>query len=334
VLVCGDTIVWKGASSTSLCTIATTRIIQEVLHRNAVHPGVLTMCQGSGRTIGEKIIQDHRLKLISFTGSTEIGRRVSIAVHTRFGRTILELGGNNGVIVNDDANVEMALNAVLFGSVGTCGQRCTTTRRLFLHKNIHDSFLPRLISAYKKVVIGDPLQQGTLMGPLHTRAAVKEYTDGIRDIKAQGGTILYGGEVIQGKQGNFVLPTIVSIDPHAAIINTELFVPILYVIKFDTMEEVMRYHNSVPQGLSSSLFTTSHQLAWNWTSQNGSDCGIVNVNIGTSGAEIGGAFGGEKETGSGREAGSDAWKQYMRQSTCTINFSNELPLAQGIRFFD
>eukprot|EP00004_Rigifila_ramosa_P006641 TRINITY_DN1751_c0_g1_i1.p1 TRINITY_DN1751_c0_g1~~TRINITY_DN1751_c0_g1_i1.p1 ORF type:complete len:533 (+),score=131.45 TRINITY_DN1751_c0_g1_i1:62-1600(+) len=331
-LICGDTIVWKGASSTSLCTVAVTKIIADVLARNALPHGIFTTCQGSGKTVGERLIQDERLKLISFTGSTSIGRRVSAAVHSRFGRTILELGGNNGIVVMSDADLDLALNATLFGSVGTAGQRCTTTRRLFLHESIHDTFVSRLLGAYKQVKIGNPLESGVLCGPLHTKAAVKEYLDGIAEIKKQGGVVLTGGERVPNTTGNFVYPTIVSIRHDAEIINTELFVPILYIIKFSTFEQAIEWHNSVPQGLSSALFSRSQQLMWQWIGATGSDCGLVNVNIGTSGAEIGGAFGGEKETGNGREAGSDSWKQYMRQSTCTINYSNELPLAQGLNF--
>lgn len=331
-LICGNTNIWKGASSTSLCTIATTKLIARVFARHNVPAGVLVTCQGSGATIGEKIITDPRLHLISFTGSTEIGRRCSEAVHRHFGRTILELGGNNAIIAMGDCNLDLLIRACVFAAVGTAGQRCTSLRRLIIHESIYETVVERLVKSYGQVRIGDPLEQGTLMGPLHTPAAVKEYTEGIVEILKQGGKVLTGGKAIEGKSGNWVEPTIVAIEPSAEIVKTELFVPILYVLKFSTLEEAIEINNSVPQGLSSSIFTSNFQGVMKWLGPEGSDCGIVNVNIGTSGAEIGGAFGGEKETGGGRESGSDSWKQYMRRSTCTLNYGNSLPLAQGINF--
>lgn len=329
--ICGNTNIWKGASSTCLVTCALTRIIGNVLERNDCPPGVFTMVTGPGRTVGEMLIQDKRLTLVSFTGSTEIGRRVSTAVHTRFGRTILELGGNNSSIVCADADLDLAVRASVFGAVGTAGQRCTSLRRLVIHEDVYDTVVERMVTAYKGVPIGDPLKDGTLMGPLHTEAAVKEYTDGLAEIVKQGGKILTGGKVLDGP-GHFVEPTIVEIAHDAEIVKTELFVPILYVIKFSTVAEAIAINNEVPQGLSSSIFTADMKNVFEWTGPRGSDCGLVNVNCGTSGAEIGGAFGGEKETGGGRESGSDAWKQYMRRSTCTINYGKDLPLAQGIKF--
>lgn len=330
-LVCGNCQIWKGASTTSLTTIAVTKIIASVFEQHKLPPSIFTMICGSGRTVGEMFITDSRLSLISFTGSTGIGKRISTAVHGRFGRTILELGGNNAIIVMDDADLDMAVRSILFAAVGTCGQRCTTCRRVIAHEKVYQTLLDRLKNAYKQVRIGDPLKEGTLCGPLHTKSAVKEYEDGLKTIQQQGGKIVCGGKVIPG-EGNFVEPTIVEIDRSASIVKEELFVPILYFIKAKDLEDAIQINNGVPQGLSSSLFTSNHSNLFKWIGPNGSDCGIVNVNIPTNGAEIGGAFGGEKETGGGRESGSDSWKQYMRRSTCTINYSKDLPLAQGINF--
>jgi aldehyde dehydrogenase family 7 protein A1 len=330
-MICGNCNIWKGASTTPLVTIATARIITEVLERNHIEPGVFTCVIGSGRTIGERLLQDKRISLLSFTGSSEVGVHVSEVVHRRFGRTILELGGNNAVIVMPDANLELALRGCVFSAVGTAGQRCTSLRRLIIHESVYDKVVSSLVAAYKTVRIGDPLDASTLMGPLHTAGAVKEYEEGLVEIAKQGGKVLVGGKRIE-REGNFVEPTIVEILPSAEIVKTELFVPILYVMKFKTLEEAIEINNSVPQGLSSSLFTTDVRAAFKWMGPSGSDCGIVNVNVGTSGAEIGGAFGGEKDTGGGRESGSDSWKQYMRRSTCTINYTDKLPLAQGVSF--
>ena len=335
-LICGNLMLWKGASSTSLCTIATGKIVGDVLKAHGFG-SVHTVCQGSGATIGEKFIHDPRLQLVSFTGSTEIGQRISTEVHKRFGRTILELGGNNAVIIMDDADLDLALKGCTFSAVGTAGQRCTTLRRLIIHDSVYDAFVEKLKKVYGSIRIGNPLEAGTLMGPLHSKAAVKEYLDGIETIKSQGGKIIHGGERYSGvanggESGNYVLPTLVEIEADVPIVKTELFVPILYLIRFKTFEEAVKINNSVPQGLSSSIFTKNIQNYFRWVGPLGSDCGIVNCNIGPSGAEIGGAFGGEKETGGGRESGSDSWKQYMRRSTCTVNFTNNLPLAQGVKF--
>eukprot|EP00029_Vermamoeba_vermiformis_P003767 TRINITY_DN142_c0_g1_i1.p1 TRINITY_DN142_c0_g1~~TRINITY_DN142_c0_g1_i1.p1 ORF type:complete len:535 (+),score=185.68 TRINITY_DN142_c0_g1_i1:34-1605(+) len=341
-LVCGNCEIWKGATTTSLCSLAITKVVQRVFDRYNVPHGVHCTISGDGRRIGEMLTQDKSLNLISFTGSTSIGRRISEAVNSRFGRTILELGGNNAVVVMDDANIQMALRSILFAAVGTCGQRCTTARRLLLHENIYDSFVESLKAAYKQIRIGDPMEQGTTMGPLHTANAVKEFEQGLKTIQEQGGKILMGGNVLKGQvknkagvvvEGNFVEPTLVATPADAPIVKEELFVPILHIIKFKTFEEAIELNNSVPQGLSSSLFSNNMRNVFVWAhSARGSDCGLVNVNLPTNGAEIGGAFGGEKETGAGRESGSDSWKQYMRRMTVTINYSTELPLAQGIKF--
>jgi len=260
-----------------------------------------------------------------------VGTRVSELVSKRFGKKILELGGNNAMIVMDDADLNLALRATLFSAVGTAGQRCTSLRRLYLHEKIYDDFLAKLRTAYGSVKIGNPLQAGVLCGPLHTKGAIKEFTEGLAKAQSQGGKVVFGGKVLAGP-GNFVEPTLVTIPANAQIVNEELFVPLLYVMKFGTLSEAIALNNAVPQGLASSLFTRNQAAVFQWTGPSGSDCGIVNVNIGPSGAEIGGAFGGEKETGGGRESGSDSWKQYMRRSTCTINHSKGLPLAQGIQF--
>lgn len=331
-LVCGDTIVWKGASSTSLVSIAMTKIIAQVFVDNGLPPSILTMVVGPGGTVGEELMKDPRIKLVSFTGSTHIGRHVSNIVNGRFARTILELGGNNAVIIMDDADVELALRACVFAAVGTAGQRCTSLRRLIVHESLYDTVRDRMAATYANIRIGDPLDSENLMGPLHTPSAVREYLEGIETIKSQGGRIVYGGEALTDKPGFFVKPTLVEIEHDKPIVSQELFVPILYLIKFRTLDEAIAINNEVPQGLSSGLFTNNVKNAWRWVGPNGSDCGLVNVNMGPSGAEIGGAFGGEKETGGGRESGSDSWKQYMRRSTCAINYSSQLPLAQGVKF--
>ena len=329
--VCGNTHIWKPASTTSLVTLACARIVADVLERCGAPAGVFTCIVGPGRSVGERLLTDKRLALISFTGSSAVGEHVSATVHRRFGRTILELGGNNATIVMPDANLDMALRASVFGAVGTAGQRCTSLRRLLVHEAVYVGFVAKLVAAYKTIVPGDPLAEGTLCGPLHTRAAVKEFEEGLAEIARQGGRVLAGGKAIAGP-GNFVEPTLVEIQHSAPCVQEELFVPVLYVIKVASFEEAVALNNDVPQGLSSSIFTGSMQLAFRWMGPSGSDCGIVNVNAGTSGAEIGGAFGGEKATGGGRESGSDSWKQYMRRSTCTVNYSQSLPLAQGVKF--
>ena len=326
--VCGDCVLWRPSSETPLTAIAVEKICNRVLDRHGLK-GVFNLAIGSSGEIGEALIHDRRIPLVSFTGSTEVGRHVAEAVAGRLGRTILELGGNNGIIAMDDANIDLLLRAVLFGAVGTAGQRCTTTRRLFLDRGISASVTAALVSAYGQVKIGDPLDEGTLMGPLVNRRAVDLMMDGIRRIREQGGEILAGGEHITGC---YVKPTLVRARPDMPILKEEIFAPILYVVEFDDPDQAIHWHNDVPQGLSSAMFTTSLISAETFLSHRGSDCGIANINIGTSGAEIGGAFGGEKDTGGGRESGSDAWKAYMRRQTNTINWSTQLPLAQGIRW--
>jgi len=324
--VCGDCVVWKPSSQTPLCAIAVQKICNRVFERNGVK-GVLNLV--IGRDVGERMLEDRRLPLISFTGSSQVGVHVAEVVGKRLGRTILELGGNNGIVVMNDANLDLAIRAVVFGAVGTAGQRCTTTRRLFLQRGIAERMTEALVAAYKQVKIGNPLDDATVMGPLVTRDAVTEMLHGLETIQQQGGQILYGGRHLGG---SFVEPALVRAKPGIPILREEIFAPILYLIEFDTLEEAIDLHNAVPQGLSSSIFTTNVQAAETFLSHRGSDCGIANVNIGTSGAEIGGAFGGEKDTGGGREAGSDSWKAYMRRQTNTINWSSDLPLAQGIQF--
>ncbi|MCK5690652.1 aldehyde dehydrogenase family protein, partial [Myxococcota bacterium] len=332
--VAGDPVIWKPSSKTPLCGVAVQKIADEVLKENGFE-GVMNMVIGTGRTIGEKMLHDPRVPLISATGSTYMGRHVAEVVAKRFGRAILELGGNNALVVMDDANQDLALRATLFGSVGTAGQRCTSTRRLILHKDIHNEFLDKLVAAYKQVKIGDALNPDTLMGPLIEKSAVTTMTDALKAAEEQGGEVIYGGKVLEGDEypgGCYIQPAIVKARNDMAIVHAETFAPILYVMSFETVDEAIALQNGVPQGLSSSIFTESMMNAERFTSGMGSDCGIANVNVGTSGAEIGGAFGGEKETGGGREAGSDSWKVYMRRQTQTINWSGEMPLAQGITF--
>jgi aldehyde dehydrogenase (NAD+) len=326
--VCGDCVLWRPSSETPLTAIAVQKICNRVLDRHGLK-GVFNLVIGPSKPIGETLIRDRRIPLISFTGSTEVGRHVSAVVAERLGRTILELGGNNGIIVMDDANPDLVLRAVLFGAVGTAGQRCTTTRRLFLQKGIAPKITDALAKAYRQVRIGDPMEEATIMGPLVNRRAVVDMMDGIRRIREQGGEILLGGDRMMGC---FVQPTLVRARPEMPILKEEIFAPILYLIEFDHLDEAIHWHNDVPQGLSSAMFTTSLIASETFLSHRGSDCGIANINIGTSGAEIGGAFGGEKDTGGGRESGSDAWKAYMRRQTNTINWSTQLPLAQGIQF--
>ncbi|XP_033114924.1 alpha-aminoadipic semialdehyde dehydrogenase-like [Anneissia japonica] len=330
-LACGNTLLWKGAPSTPLVSVAITKIMTDTLINNDISPAVCSMITG-GTDIGEAISHDTRIPLVSFTGSTPVGQKVGTIVQERFGRSILELGGNNAIIVMDDANLDMVVPAVLFASVGTTGQRCTTTRRLIVHENIHDQVVERLRKAYSQVRIGNPLDEDTLYGPMHSQAGVDMYEKAVNDAQAQGGNIEYGGKTIY-REGFYVEPTIVSGLKHDAdVVQTETFAPILYILKTKNLEEAISWNNEVKQGLSSSLFTQNIESIFQWMGPHGSDCGVVNVNIPTSGAEIGGAFGGEKHTGGGRESGSDAWKQYMRRATCTINYSKELPLAQGIKF--
>jgi len=326
--VCGDCVIWKPSGETPLTAIAVHRICRRVLESHG-WPGVFNLCVGPGADIGEAIAADPRVPLVSFTGSTATGRQVATQVAGRLGRTILELGGNNGAIVMDDANLELAAAAILFGAIGTAGQRCTTTRRLFLQRGIAAKLRHALAGAYKQLRIGDPLDPKTGMGPLIHERAVQNMMRGLRAAKEQGGEVIYGGRRLSGC---FVEPALVAAHPGMPILQEEIFAPILYLIEFERPEEAIAWHNAVPQGLSSAIFTSNIAAAEMFLSQRGSDCGIANVNLGTSGAEIGGAFGGEKDTGGGREAGSDAWKAYMRRQTSTINGSSELPLAQGIRF--
>jgi aldehyde dehydrogenase (NAD+) len=293
---------------------------------------VFNLVIGTGRDVGERIINDPRLPLISFTGSVRVGRHIAEAAAGRLGRTILELGGNNGIIVAEDASLDLAVRAILFGAVGTAGQRCTTTRRILVHRDIADDFTDRLVNAYRQVKIGDPLEDGTLMGPLVNQRAVGDMMAALRIARSQGGQVLTGGRELPDKGPCFVEPTIIKMAEQTQLVCEETFAPILYLMEYETLDEAISIHNDVPQGLSSAIFTTSLLTAENFLACTGSDCGIANVNIGTSGAEIGGAFGGEKETGGGRESGSDAWKGYMRRQTTTINWSGELPLAQGIQF--
>ena len=328
--VCGDTVIWKPSSQTPLTAIAVQHICNRVMARFGCD-GVFNLVIGSGREVGQRLVDDARVPLISFTGSTAQGRKVATSVAGRFGRSILELGGNNAVIVMDDANLDLALRAIVFAAVGTAGQRCTTLRRLLLQKGVHATLLERLAKAYASVPIGDPLDPGTLMGPLVSETAVADMMAALDKVREQGGKIVTGGKKVAGA-GNFVEPTIVKAHPGLAIAEEETFAPILYVYEFETLDDALSIHNGVPQGLSSAIFTNGLLAAERFLSSEGSDCGIANVNIGTSGAEIGGAFGGEKETGGGREAGSDAWKAYMRRQTCTVNFSHDLPLAQGVKF--
>ncbi len=330
--VCGDTVVWKPSSATPLCAVAVQHVCNRVMQRNGLR-GIFNVLCGRGSVVGEALCQDARVPLVSFTGSTEMGRRVNETVARRFGRTILELGGNNALVVLADADLDLALRAVLFGAVGTAGQRCTTTRRVLVDRAVAAAFAERLVKAYGQVRIGDPLAEGTLMGPLVNPQAIADMQAALEAVRAQGGEILYGGRVLPGP-GYFVEPCIVRARSDMPIVRQETFAPILYVIEVDGVDDAIAQNNAVPQGLSSALFSTNLLATEAWLSHRGSDCGIANVNVGTSGAEIGGAFGGEKETGGGRESGSDSWKQYMRRQTCTINWSRDLPLAQGIRFGD
>ena len=330
--VCGNTVIWKPSELTPLVAIALTKIASQVASSHGF-PALFTLLTGDGPEIGIKLAADTRLPLISATGSCHMGRSVGQSVAARFGRSLLELGGNNALIVLEDADLELATRAVAFGAVGTAGQRCTTTRRLLLHKNIRDKFLTKLINSYSQIKIGNPLESGILMGPLISMKSVDSYKNAINTAKTQGGKILFGGNVLEHKLSSlYVEPCIILANSKMEIVKEETFAPILYVLEINSLDDAINIQNSVPQGLSSSLFTTSIKSAELFLSSRGSDCGIANINIGTSGAEIGGAFGGEKETGGGIEAGSDSWKAYMRRQTNTINWSDELPLAQGIEF--
>jgi len=334
-LVCGDTVVWKPSSKVMLCSIAVHNIIADVLKANDVPEGTVCLVAGNSKNVGDNFLGDKRVPLISATGSTAVGKRVGRIVGERLGRSLLELGGNNAIIITPEADFEMAPLAVLFGSVGTCGQRCTSTRRLIIHESVYDTVKNKLIKAYQQIRIGNPLDPKTLVGPLIDKNAVNDFTNAIAEVKNEGGTIAYGGEILSGEgyeSGCFVVPCIAEVQNHYKIVQHETFAPILYLIKYKTIEEAIELQNDVPQGLSSSIFSNNMRETELFLSTRGSDCGIANVNIGTSGAEIGGAFGGEKETGGGRESGSDSWKIYMRRQTNTINYGTDLPLAQGIVF--
>ena len=335
--VCGDTTLWKPSEKTPLTAIACIKIAEKVCRDCGVDPAIFCLAIGDGPSIGELMTNDRRIPLVSATGSTRMGRRVGEVVAKRFGRTILELGGNNAIIVASSADLKLAKRAILFGAVGTAGQRCTTTRRIIVHESIKQELIDSLIAGYKQVPIGSPLKSGTLMGPLIDVTAMQHMMTAIAEAKKSGGRILYGGERLNGKNqpgGLYVTPCIIEAKNEWPVVQHETFAPILYVMTYRDFDAAIAMQNGVPQGLSSAIFTTDLREAEKFLSARGSDCGIANVNIGTSGAEIGGAFGGEKETGGGRESGSDAWKAYMRRQTVTVNYSDSLPLAQGIKFGD
>ncbi|SFG29833.1 aldehyde dehydrogenase (NAD+) [Desulfotomaculum arcticum] len=333
--IAGDVMIWKPSSVTPLTAIAVQKIVNKVVKEQGLPEGIFNLLISQGSTVGQEMLQDKRIPLISFTGSIPTGRRVAEQVAGRLGKTILELGGNNAIIITENANLDLAIRAVLFGAVGTSGQRCTTTRRLIIHDSIYDTFISKLTAAYKQVKIGNPFNQDTVMGPLVNKTAVDDMMAALENLKRQGGKVLYGGEILQGEEyqsGCYVTPCIAEAENHYDIVQKETFAPILYVMKYASLEEALNAHNNVPQGLSSAIFSSNMYEIEHFLGPEGSDCGIANVNIGTSGAEIGGAFGGEKETGGGRESGSDAWKAYMRRQTVTINWGSSLPLAQGITF--
>ncbi len=333
-LVCGDVCVWKPSEKTPFCAIACHHIISEVLQKNNVPEGVCNLIIG-GREVGEWLAADSRIPLVSATGSTAMGRKVASVVGQRLGRTLLELGGNNAIIITPEADLDIAIRGAVFGAVGTAGQRCTTTRRLIIHESLYETVKQKLKGAYSQLRIGNPLDQQNHVGPLIDTDAVRRYVDAIEACKKEGGSFVVEGEVLQGDafgSGCYVKPCIAEAKPHYRIVQEETFAPILYLLSFRDLDEAIAIQNGVPQGLSSSIMTLNMREAEQFLSAAGSDCGIANVNIGTSGAEIGGAFGGEKETGGGRESGSDSWKAYMRRQTNTINYSQSLPLAQGIKF--
>ena len=335
--IAGDVVVWKSSSKTPLTAVATQNIINQVLRDNNVPEGVFNLVVAQSKVLGDNFVDDKRIPLFSVTGSTYVGQRIGGIVGKRLGRVILELGGNNAVIISNKANLDMAISSTVFGAVGTAGQRCTSTRRLIVHEDVYDTVRDRMVNAYKQIKnkIGNPLDANTLIGPLIDKTAVGLFTNAIEQVKKAGGNILFGGEVLEGEgfeNETYVVPAIVEADNKWEIVQEETFAPILYIMKYKTIEEAIALNNGVPQGLSSGIFTDSVREEQLFLSESGSDCGIANINAGTSGAEIGGAFGGEKDTGGGRESGSDAWKAYMRRQTNTINYSTELPLAQGIKF--
>ncbi len=329
--VCGDTMIWKPSPTTPLTAIAVQHICNRVMAKHAV-AGIFNLVIGANDVVGERMTKDERLPLISFTGSVRVGKQVAKQVAGRLGRCLLELGGNNGIIVSADADLDLATRAIVFGAVGTAGQRCTSTRRLIVERSIVDELCQRLARAYETVPIGDPLADGVLMGPLINESAVETMLAAVSQAIADGGELLAGGRPLPALGANFVEPALIRMPRTTPLVCEETFAPILYIMAYETLDEAIALHNAVPQGLSSAIFTRDLASAEAFLSQAGSDCGIANVNIGTSGAEIGGAFGGEKETGGGRESGSDAWKAYMRRQTNTINYSSELPLAQGLAF--
>ena len=329
--ICGNISIWKPSEKTPLTAIAVQNICNQVLKENNLK-GIFNLVVGTGDEIGKRLVNDKRIPLISATGSTRMGKNVAQDVAKRLGKTILELGGNNAIIVDETASMNLVVPAIVFGAVGTAGQRCTSTRRIIAHSSIIDDLSSKLVSAYRQVKIGNPLDPNTLMGPLIDQMAIDGYTNAINKAKEQGGKVLCGGNPIQQDNGFFVEPTIIKVDRDYDIVKEETFAPILYIMSYNNLEEAIDIHNDVPQGLSSAIFTNNVINSERFLSARGSDCGIANVNIGTSGAEIGGAFGGEKETGGGRESGSDSWKAYMRRQTNTINWSHDLPLAQGIKF--
>ncbi len=328
--IAGDTVIWKPSPKAPLCALAVQHICNQVMRQQGI-AGIFSVFISDHVNVAKNLVRDERLPLISFTGSVSIGRDVAQVVAGRLGRTLLELSGNNAVIVDETADLDLAIPAIVFGAVGTAGQRCTTTRRLFVHESQYEVVVRRLVSAYQQVKVGDPLESDVLMGPLIDDKALQEFRITLEEVNQDGGEILFGGKVLDG-EGFFVQPTLVRAENHWKVVQRETFAPILYVMSFRTLDDAIALHNQVPQGLSSSLFTLNLRHAEQFLSCQGSDCGIANVNIGTSGAEIGGAFGGEKETGGGREAGSDAWKAYMRRQTNTTNWGTDMPLAQGITF--
>lgn len=335
--IAGDVVIWKPSSKTPLTAIAVQNIIADTLIKNNVPEGVFNMIIAKSSVLGDNFAADRRIPLISVTGSTAVGQKINAIVGSRLGKTILELGGNNAVIISQHANLEMAIKSVVFGAVGTAGQRCTTTRRLIIHESIYETVKDKLITAYRSVAekIGNPFDENVLIGPMIDATAVEAFKHAISEAEREGGKVIFGGKVLNGDRffcDHYVVPAMVEAENHFAIVQEETFAPILYLIRYKSIDEAIRLNNGVPQGLSSSVFTQNIIESEKFLSEAGSDCGIANVNIGTSGAEIGGAFGGEKDTGGGREAGSDSWKTYMRRQTNTINYSTELPLAQGIRF--
>jgi aldehyde dehydrogenase (NAD+) len=328
--IAGNAVVWKPSPKTSLCSVAVQTLCNRVLERHSLPP-IFQLFIDAGTDLAARFVDDRRVALVSFTGSTHVGRQVGVRVAERLGKSLLELGGNNAIIVDESANLDLAVPAIVFGAIGTAGQRCTTTRRVLVQASRMAELERRLVAAYRQVRIGDPLDAGTLMGPLIDRGAVARYSAAIATAQSQGATLLCGGKVLD-RPGNFVEPAILRAKADTAIVASETFAPILYLVSYETLEDAVVIQNSVPYGLSSAVFTDRLQVAERFLSAEGSDCGIANVNLGTSGAEIGGAFGGEKDTGGGREAGSDSWKAYMRRQTTTINWSSQLPLAQGIQF--